>query len=1045
MMKGVRKMRKIKTIIGVFTLLFVAFTIVGCGPAKNNDEYREPKVKESTLGEIRHMSDDDNLKASFQITVKVSGFGTSLNISEEINSKGNLKVTDLENNNETVLLGSTGTANALVWDKTKGIYTFTNPNDFLDNDLTKKIKIGDELTLIVVRDKVDDVCIRGIIKKVVEGMEEIIYKEPSIDILSLSEIINKQENLNMKKAYKTTVEVLGYGTGNDIAPKNAGSLKLGETGGNSEIVLFSSTATRDALIWNEKSGNYEYNIPNDFLTNEKTKDIKIGDKLDVIIVKDHENGTDKYYAIIIGVNSTEETLLTFANYTDKNLKVMVRKNNTRTRVVTLQTDIEDLSKVNVEFILSDEKAGEVTVVSKLDSSNHYYFGCFVTPQPSTEGTFTLKCLITSKETGVKLIEIEDLEVEIYTSYVALAVDTTKMPIKVIGSAFDGVVTLGYYSFNGNHSLANLSKYDVSNKITLPLVAMLSNGDEKLDYKKLIFTSSDERIIKIDDNGSFYLCGESGTVKLMVCDKMNPTINASLTLNVVNNGINIATYDELMEITTKVIGKEYVIVLKDDIKLAPKLENSGSTFDYELYAKSCVTMINPTTDVTYYKNIQKLDLAKIKYAVEISTDIYGNGYAISADNLTWQLYKKYGYRLYRGPLDLVRYNKDYNGSENNLAVKSQDDIIFVVLRDNINIINVELKGCNDESLIDVNGNFDLTNLDYCGTVLEIIGNNCNIKYSRINNGRNVVRVFGKAYQEDNVNATTSRISTTIANTLFTNAREFLLRIGTNQIVRNERVVNKMINNPTIDDYNHAAPYLMNGSTNYEINNNNYLDEYFYNNFILTDVTVQDSVFMNAGLFSVGLDTMFGGLVLHGWDFNDSFKFGSELGWGGVSGTSYPALLRLKGDVRFYDWKKVSTVNSDTLIEGLKNSDGSLSTIASKIGFNLDFSKLLSEYYKDHESILASYEGEPYVNGAIAYFGGGKNYSCVDTSDVSSSFTELVPYIISVDCFSPSNPRFIYYTAGLMDFRFLLYDASSNLSVAKQYNDISDNSAYDILKK
>lgn len=156
-------------------------------------------------------------------------------------------------------------------------------------------------------------------------MEEIIYKEPSIDILSLSEIINKQENLNMKKAYKTTVEVLGYGTGNDIAPKNAGSLKLGETGGNSEIVLFSSTATRDALIWNEKSGNYEYNIPNDFLTNEKTKDIKIGDKLDVIIVKDHENGTDKYYAIIIGVNSTEETLLTFANYTDKNLKVMVRK------------------------------------------------------------------------------------------------------------------------------------------------------------------------------------------------------------------------------------------------------------------------------------------------------------------------------------------------------------------------------------------------------------------------------------------------------------------------------------------------------------------------------------------------------------------------------------------------------------------------------------------------------------------------------------------------------------------------------------------------
>lgn len=1036
-------MRKIKSIIGVFTLIFVVLTVIGCGPTKRNEEYKEPKVRESTLGEIRHMSDDNNLKASFQIKVKVSGFGTSLNASEEINNKGNLRVTDLENNNETILLGSTSTTTALVWDKTKGIYTFTNPNDFLENELTKKIKIGDELTLIVIRDKVEDVCMRGIIKKVVEGREETIYQEPSIDILSLSEIITKPENMDMQKAYKTTVEVLGYGNGTDIVPKNAGSLKLGGLGGTSEIITTASTASRDALKWNEKSGKYEFNSPNDFLTNEKTKNIQIGDKLDVIIVG--ENKTNIYYIVIIGVNHVEETLLTFANYIDKNLTLMVRKNNTRTRVVTLQTDITDLSKVNVQFVLSDEKAGEVTVVPKLDSSNHYYFGCFITPKVNVEGTFTLKCLITNKETGVRLIEIEDLEIEIYASYVALAVDTSKMPIKVIGSAFDDMVTLGYYSFNGNSSLANLVKYDMNNKITLPIMGMLSNGEETVNYQKLIFKSSDERIIKIDENGSFYLCGESGTVKLTVSDKINNNINASLTLNVVNNGINIATYDELMEITKNVKDKEYVIVLKDDIKLAPKLENSGSTFDYELYAKSCVTTINPTTDVTYYKNIQKLDLAKIKYAVEISTDIYGNGYAISADNLTWQLYKKYGYRLYRGPLDLVRYNKDYNGSENNLAVKSQDDIIFVVLRDNINIINVELKGCNDESLIDANGNFDLKNLDYCGTVLEIIGNNCNIKYSRINNGRNVVRVFGKAYQEDNVNATTSRISTTIANTLFTNAREFLLRIGTNQIVRNERVVNKMINNPTIDDYNHAAPYLMNGSTNYEINNNNYLDEYFYNNFILTDVTVQDSVFMNAGLFSVGLDTMFGGLVLHGWDFNDSFKFGSELGWGGVSGTSYPALLRLKGDVRFYDWKKVSTVNSDTLIEGLKNSDGSLSTIASKIGFNLDFSKLLSEYYKDHESILASYEGEPYVNGAIAYFGGGKNYSCVDTSDVSSSFTELVPYIISVDCFSPSNPRFIYYTAGLMDFRFLLYDASSNLSVTKQYNDISDNSAYDILKK
>lgn len=108
-------------------------------------------------------------------------------------------------------------------------------------------------------------------------------------------------------------------------------------------------------------------------------------------------------------------------------------------------------------------------------------------------------------------------------------------------------------------------------------------------------------------------------------------------------------------------------------------------------------------------------------------------------------------------------------------------------------------------------------------------------------------------------------------------------------------------------------------------------------------------------------------------------------------------------------------------------------------------MLNEYYKTHESILASYNGENYVNGAIAYYGGGKNYSSVDMTEVSSDFTSLVPYSVEVDNFSKENPKFIYYTAGIENFRFLLYDATSSLTVAKQYNDLSDSSAYDILKK
>ena len=1041
-------MKKIRSISSLLLLCLLIFTVIGCNNNGGSDKtFKEPKVIETSLSELRELNDEVNLKNSYLVKALVVGFGTSLNSREEPNEKGNLIISDLDGSNETILMGSTATSSSLSWDKKNGVYTFTNPCDFLENDKTKKIKSGDEITILVVRDNNNGIYLQGVIKNVVPKQVTIVYPEPTIDILSLEEILSNTRWETLKKAYKTSVIVTGYGSGetSDIAPKSVGALKVSSLDSSVNITIASSTSTRNSLKWNEKTGNYEYNFVNDFLSNSLTKDIKIGDQLEIIMVKSVINNSDIYYGIITGVNFVEEDLLTFANYTDKNLKLMIKQNNSRTRVATLQTDITDLSKVDVKFSLSNSYGAEVEVVAKVDSSNHYYFGCFITPTQNIEGVFLLTCTITNKETGVKLIDVENLEVEIYTSYVGIMIDTSLMPIRVIGSAFDDVVTLGYYYFDGVVSLKQLKSFNKDNKITLPLITKLSNGSETVYYDKLNFTSSDDEIISIDEKGSFYLVGKSGVVKLTVSDTTNSSVCAILRLNVVNNGINISNDTELLEVTNNVINKEYVIVLKDNIMLASKIETTNDNFNYELYAKSMVTTINPTTDTTYYKNTNQVDKAQIKYAVEISTDIYGNGYAISGDNLTQKLYKKYGYRLYRGPLDLVRYNKEYSGSDNNLAVKSQDDCIFIVLRDNINIMNVELKGCNDDSLINSAGNYDLTMLDYCGTVLEIVGNNCSIEYSRINNGRTGVRIYGKSHTDNDFNASDYRIKTSISNTLFANAREFLLKLGTNQTIKNESVVNQNITNPQDSDYQHASPYLNKENGYYQIDNNNYRDEYFYNNYILTDVSVENSVFMNAGLFSVGLDTMFGGLVLHGWDFSDSFKFGSELGWGGISGTSYPALLRLKGDVRFYDWKKVSAVNSDTLIEGLRNSDGSLSSIASKIGFNLDFSSLLFEYYQTHDSILSSYEGSPYVNGAIAYFGGGKNYSCVAMDEVSSSFTKLVPYSISVDYFAPSNPRFIYYTAGLADFRFLLYDATSSLTITRQYNDLSDNSAYDILKK
>lgn len=116
-------------------------------------------------------------------------------------------------------------------------------------------------------------------------------------------------------------------------------------------------------------------------------------------------------------------------------------------------------------------------------------------------------------------------------------------------------------------------------------------------------------------------------------------------------------------------------------------------------------------------------------MEFSANVYGNGYFIDADNLTQKLFSRSGNRVFTGPTDLVSWG---NNTEK-IAVKSQDNAVFLVKTDNVAICNVELKGCSDASLVAQNENgtsyTDLGKLDYCGTVLEVASDNVTVSYSR----------------------------------------------------------------------------------------------------------------------------------------------------------------------------------------------------------------------------------------------------------------------------------------------------------------------------
>jgi hypothetical protein len=85
---------------------------------------------------------------------------------------------------------------------------------------------------------------------------------------------------------------------------------------------------------------------------------------------------------------------------------------------------------------------------------------------------------------------------------------------------------------------------------------------------------------------------------------------------------------------------------------------------------------------------------------------------------------YNFSVFRGPLDLVAIP--------DAGVKAQDNICFIA-SNNVMLNNVELIGA------DLNGmdTADLSQLNYVGTVLEVMGDNVKIVNSRIRNGRNCI--------------------------------------------------------------------------------------------------------------------------------------------------------------------------------------------------------------------------------------------------------------------------------------------------------------------
>ncbi|MDE6302142.1 MAG: hypothetical protein K2M36_00950, partial [Clostridia bacterium] len=355
-----------------------------------------------------------------------------------------------------------------------------------------------------------------------------------------------------------------------------------------------------------------------------------------------------------------------------------------------------------------------------------------------------------------------------------------------------------------------------------------------------------------------------------------------------------------------------------------------------------------------------------------------------------------------------------------AVKGQDNIVFLARKDGVVIDNAVLKGCDDKTLYD-GGKINLSLLNCMGTTLEIMAN-VTLTHSRVMNGRTAVRVFGRDNIDiySDVNTAREKIAVTIDGCVLQNAREFVLKIGTNRVIRG---TNDNISPALYDKQGNA--YDKHNSPDCDA----YMDdEYFVSNYVLTDVTLKDSILRTSGMFTVGMESHFAGPMLA----NSTGAIIKLDGWKDLAATSYPAILHLVGDVVLADWKTISSVDSSTLIES-NTTQSNLSFLA------LDIAEMLQAVQKfggdKYKNLIAEKKGEKYAHGGIAFYGGGKNYSILDTSEYT--FERMHDYNINLSILQGSgNPNvssqgwMLPLAAGEEDFRFVLFDGTSEFDYEAQ---------------
>lgn len=773
----------------------------------------------------------------------------------------------------------------------------------------------------------------------------------------------------------------------------------------------------------------------------------------------------------VNYNISTKVFINNIEQTNPQIQIKDVENEEGKHIATFKFDEGFVGKVKIEFTivtslgLTLTKTCEIEKVKEVDVSfNQTEIPSFV---QGTKGTLAfalspsdaindvnVKCKVSANndnvvptlEYGVLLIDakkagITTITFEIEVDGILNSTKSASIDIVVKPSTINISESANSY---GDEQLLTIGRTDINYNVSTFKFNLSYNNSNKVDstfLENISWVSSDEAVI-INKNGELQIIDEKfeGIVEIyaLYSYKTFKQQSAPFSIRCVGNGINVDCYEDLL----KASKEELPIILHNNI-----VDDFGYCKDgTKMSLDKVFTTIQTTYDKTYYENLYNNGLlntsleeaCSVKVLLSFKNAVYGNGNVINAHNIAYGLDNTGSLKdeaLFRGPLNFVAVTETGASA---VSVKGQDNICFA-LYEGASLNNIKLKGCTLDS--GKSDKLELNDLTYVGTVVEVLGDNVSVNYCRISNGRIIMRIFGDVSDPEKV------INVDINNSILSSAREFIIRMGSNCFVQGT----KNNTSPFIDPNDRLTfPNYMSYSEKSDDAKDSYDEKY-----IKTFVNVKNCAFKDCGIFTFGLDSHFSGeLLANGRDYvkdMPSLKSLQELfiPWYDLAKTSYGAKLTFEGDVRIYDWKKVDSIDSSTLIDiSIKN--GKFDDIFKRLTFDVKELVNIAGSKENFKDIIVNYnggtydgDGEKYVHGGIAFFGGGKNYCCFEDNRTEPKYT-LNGYTVSL---ADVDSSYLNLAAGNESFYFLLHDANEkNFTPAKQDEILAnDATAFDFVFK